>query len=123
MPPDLSAAPSADGDDPMLLRFLDCVSPSNAPGVRGWFRAVADLSPQSELLETAVKAMASLFFALQCSDPSLLRESQRLHVATLAKLRHDIAEPSSSTGLVALYATLLLVCYEVSGRESLVPRP
>ena len=119
-PPSLSHLSSkAQADGVMLSHFLDCISPQPMNGIRNWFRAVVEISPQSDLLGPAVHALSNLFFALQTNDHSLLRESQRLHVMTLAKLRQDIAEPSTNTGYFALYSTMLLVFYEVS--QSLNP--
>ena len=97
----------------MLSYFLDCISPQSISGVRNWLRAVVEISPQSDLLGPAVHALSNLFFALQTNDHALLRESQRLHVMALAKLRQDIAEPHNTTSSFALYSTMLLVFYDV----------
>ena len=113
-PPSLAHLSSkAQVEQAMLSHFLDCTSPQSMSGVRNWLRAVVNISPQSDLLGPAVHALSNLFFALQTNDHSLLRESQRLHVMALAKLRQDIAEPRNNTGHFALYATMLLVFYEV----------
>ena len=113
-PPDLSHFGSkASIDEAITSHFLEWVSPEPLSGARNWFRAVVEISSESDLLGPAVQAISSQFFALQCNDYALLRESQRLHVMTLAKLRQDIAEPSSEAGYFALYTTLLLVFYEV----------
>ena len=121
-PPSLSHLTSrAQIEHAKLAHFLDCVSPQPMTGMRSWIRAVVDGNPQSELLGPAMHALSNIFFALQTNDQALLRESQRLHVEALSNLRKDIAEPSTNTAYHALYATMLLVFYEVS-RVSL-PRP
>ena len=102
----------------MLSHFLDCISPQSLSGVRSWFRAVADVSSQSDLLGPAVQGISNLFFALQTNDHALLRESQGRHVMALAKLRQEIAEPSINTGYFALYSTMLLVFYELASFNS-----
>ena len=106
-------ASKAQVDNIKLAMWLDCVSPPSMTGLRNWFRAMVDSSAHSELAGPALHASSNLFFALQTNDHALLRESQRLHVEALANLRMDIGEPNTKMAYHALYATLLLIFYEV----------
>ena len=84
-----------------------------ATGVTNWIRAVAEVAPQSPLLSSAFQALASLYFALQCSDISLLRECEKIHLSTLARLRQEVSMPRADNVFFTLYTMLLLIFYEV----------